>query len=99
MKKLWALMSAVLVSAYFPAGKVSAQQEQPMQYRFSKNAMQESMATPGARLNMTQEKPAGVPLPDFQSEKPLFAKWPTPMVKAGFLQIALDGSSPPASYD
>jgi hypothetical protein len=44
------------------------------------------------------DKPEGVKLPKFKGE-PLFDRWTTPMVKAGFLNLALDRSTRNGPYD
>jgi len=41
---------------------------------------------------VTYQRPQDVELPEFESREPLFYRWPTPMVKAGNLWIALDRS-------
>jgi len=50
-------------------------------------------------LELSDETPAGVNLPQFKTDKPYFAKWPTPMVEAGTLWIACDRSHKYGPYD
>lgn len=50
-------------------------------------------------LELSDEKPSEMNLPQFKSDKPYFAKWPTPMVEAGYLWIACDRSHKHGPYD
>ncbi len=53
----------------------------------------------GCSVEVSAQKPKRVKLPEFISDRALFAKWTTPMVKAGFLWIALDRSRKNGPYE
>lgn len=65
-------------------------QEQWLSYRATSEAQKVVGAGPGQVLEIAADKPAGVALPQLKGGKPLFAKWKTPMVPAGFLWVAMD---------
>ncbi len=48
---------------------------------------------------LSNNKPEGVELPEFESNSPLFGRWTTPMVKAGYLWVALDRAHDYGLYD
>jgi len=50
-------------------------------------------------LKLDVEKPSDMKPPEFKSDKPYFAKWPTPMVEAGHLGVACDRSHKHGPYD
>jgi len=50
-------------------------------------------------LELSTEQPTGVKLPQFKGQNQLFAKWLTPMVKSGWLWIALDRTHKQGPYD
>ena len=85
-----ALLLAVSASAI-------AQQVQWLRYR-EKDSRDRTVL---ARLMTTAqtETPRGVARPQFTSPRPLFAKWVTPMVPAGHVWLAFDGSTKDGPYD
>ncbi len=95
LRWLWAVLLVGVVAA--PAFGAD---EQWLQYR---SAREVSLPGDGVRSApvpaLTAEKPAGVSLPPFKDPTPLFVKWQTPMVKAGFLWIALDRSTKAGPYN
>jgi hypothetical protein len=90
---------AVGIGLLILVSKVPAQQEQWLQYHTSREAGQILGGTGSRSLDSTTEKPAGVKLPQFKGDKQLFAKWLTPMVKDGYLWIALDQTHKQGPYD
>ena len=54
---------------------------------------------PWKPLVLRHVKPEGVEMPSLQGARPLFAKWPTPMVKRGYLWVALDQEGDGKTYD
>ena len=75
-------------------------QKQPLQYQFQLAARRTMLEVMGSRsLGLTEKVPMGIQLPQFQSDKPLFARWTSPMVKNGHLPIALDRTQDRGPYD
>lgn len=81
------------------AAQAPAQQEQWLQYHSSREAGQIFGEAVSHRMQLSYEHPADVKLPQFKSKNPLFAKWTTPMVKSGFLWVALDRTHEQGPYD
>lgn len=83
------------------ASTIRAQDEQWLQYKCEREAERiigyADMRS--SNLELSPVKPPDVKLPQFKTEKPLFAKWTTPMVKSGFLWVALDRTSESGKYD
>ncbi|MBN1359278.1 MAG: hypothetical protein JW993_01745 [Sedimentisphaerales bacterium] len=79
-------LATILVSTV----PVRAQGEQWLQYRSAREATQIAGALSTLTLDLRDEAPAGVALPQLKGQDPVFAKWPTPMVEAGGLWMALD---------
>lgn len=80
---------AITIATTLAAG----QDVQWLQYRSVREA---SSAIRDIRLQSLApvgEKPAGVTLPEFTGSEQVFAKWSTPMVKAGYLWMAVDGTN------
>jgi hypothetical protein len=50
-------------------------------------------------MELSTDQPTGLKLPQFKGKSQLFGKWPTPMVKSGFLWIALDRTHEQGPYD
>lgn len=95
MKREMYILLTVGISLLVLASTVAAQDEQWLQYKCEREAERivgyGDMRT--LSLEVSTDKPPGVNLPQFKAENPLFAKWSTPMVKSGFLWIALDRTS------
>ena len=87
-----------LIMAFLPL-VAGAQDEQWLQYRSSREAMQIIGGVRGLILEVTSEEPQGVELPEFKCDAPFFARWSTAMVKAGGLWIAFDRASAYGQYD
>jgi hypothetical protein len=96
LRREWATWVCVAVSC----GICMGQQQQWLQYR---SAREVSLLGGGSRevslRPISEQAPAGVAMPQFKGTTPLFAQWQTPMVKAGFLWIALDRSSKTGPYN
>jgi hypothetical protein len=76
-----------------------AQQEQWLQYHSSREAGQLLGQAGSQTLQLSAEQPADVKLPQFKDKNQFFAKWTTPMVKSGFLWVALDRTQKQGPYD
>jgi hypothetical protein len=82
------------------ATAAQAQETQWLQYRSAKEPHQFLGGAVGAtELKVETEPPAGVKVLKFASDRPLFAKWITPMAPAGYLWLALDQSGMEGAYD
>jgi hypothetical protein len=79
--------------------QVPAQQAQWLQYHSSHEASQVLGQVGSQTMELSTQQPAGVKLPQFKGQDQLFAKWPTPMVKSGWLWIALDRTHEQGPYD
>jgi len=87
---------AVGICLLILVSQVPAQQEQWLQYHFSREALGQAGSQ---TIQLNAEQPADVKLPQFKGNSQLFGKWPTPMVKSGFLWIALDRTHKQGPYD
>jgi hypothetical protein len=76
-----------------------AADEQWLQYHSARQVSLTGFSSNQKSLSLTTEKPAGVELPKFKSSSPLFTKWSSPMVKGGFLWVALDTTAKNGIYD
>ena len=99
MRKRTYIQLVVGIGLLILVSQVWAQQEQWLQYHSSRETAQIFGGVGLQRLEISTEQPAGVNLPQFKGKKQLFAKWSTPMVKDGYLWIALDRSHKQGPYD
>jgi hypothetical protein len=99
MRRSTYLQLAVGISLLILVSQVPAQQEQWLQYHNSREASQISGQVGFHMIELSTRQPADVKLPQFKGKNQLFAKWPTPMVKSGFLWIALDRIHEQGPYD
>ncbi|MBM4027562.1 MAG: hypothetical protein FJ280_19480, partial [Planctomycetes bacterium] len=76
-----------------------AQNEQWLQYRSAVEARQIVMDIGYQYLQPSSAKPAGVELPAFTSDQPLFLEWKTSMAASGTIWLAFDKSKPNGQYD
>ena len=90
---------AVGIGLLILVSKVSAQDEQWLQYHSSREADQILGEVGSQTMELSTEQPAGVKLPQFKGQNQLFAKWSTPMVKNGWLWMALDRTHEQGPYD
>ncbi len=81
-------------------GICAGQGEQWLQYRSARDV---AIVGDGLRFipltPFDSNRPTDVPMPQFKHASPLFAKWKTPMVKAGFLWIGMDRSTKAGPYN
>jgi len=70
-----------------------------LQYRSANEARQMIPDIGYQYVEPSSTKPEGVKLPAFQSDRPLFRDWKTPMVAAGRIWMAFDRSNPTGEYD
>ena len=89
----------VIISLVFLTTCVYAQEQQWLQYHSAREVRLIGFSSGLSNLEVTTEKPAGVELPQFKSDEPIFAKWSTPMVEKGCLWIALDKTHKQGLYD
>jgi len=99
MKQGIYIQLAVGISLFVLVSQISAQQEQWLQYHCSREAGQILGEVRSQRIELSTDQPAGVKLPQFKGQKQFFVKWSTPMVKSGFLWIALDRIHEQGPYD
>jgi len=78
---------------------VAVEEEQWLQYRWARDSRRIIRDMGREVLDMTEDKPAGVELPELVGATPLFGFWRTPMVSAGRLWIAVDNSKKYGPYD
>jgi len=81
---------AVGIGLLILVSQAPAQQEQWLQYHSSREAGQIFGQVGSQRIATSFEQPAGVNMPQFKGHRQFFGKWRTPMVKSGYLLIALD---------
>ena len=93
MKKILCLMVVTSLAIGLFVSLAEAQDRQLLEYRSASEAWRTIGSLSSKYLKATQERPQDVELPEFESREPLFYRWPTPMVKAGGLWLALDRSS------
>jgi hypothetical protein len=95
-KGVWIWMLCLLL---LPALAVHAQEEQWLQYRHTREASEITGEYCSQTVKIIKTKPVDVSLPKFINEKPVFAKWNTPMVETGFVWIALDRTNASGRYN
>jgi hypothetical protein len=78
---------------------VHAQDDQWLQYRCSQDASAMVGGMGRAEIKVSTTAPPDLSVPKFKDPKPLYGKWTTPMVKAGFLWLAFDRSTSKGPYD
>ena len=76
-----------------------AQDEQWLQYHCQREADKIVGDIASTSPTVAQDKPPGVELPEFATDRQFFAQWATPMVESGVLQIALDQSPESGLWD
>ena len=92
-------VASTVVSVALAATIAHAQGEQWLNYHKSPQTPEMLGWAGGSPLAALAEQPEGVDLPEFKAEDPLFAKWSTPMVPAGYLLLAFDRSKAAGQYD
>ncbi len=99
MRKRIYIRLAVGIGLLILVSQVSAQDEQWLQYHSSREAGRIFGEVRSQTMELSTQQPAGVKLPQFKGQNQLFAKWPTPMVKSGYLWIVLDRTHKQGPYD
>jgi len=96
-KRIFAVLAGVL---FFWVGSVASQQVASLQYFSDLAARRDLLSIVGYRsLPVSEQKPQDVQFPEFGSQSPLFSQWASPLVKNGYLPIALDQSRENGIYD
>ncbi|NQT01500.1 MAG: hypothetical protein HQ580_05730 [Planctomycetes bacterium] len=93
------LWLTVVISLYALAMVAEAQEEQWLRYRSAREARQILGNIGLQQVELSNDRPAGVELPKFMAESPLFGRLFTPMVKSGHIWITLDRSYKDGLYD
>jgi hypothetical protein len=93
MKKILCLMVVTSLATGLFVSPAEAQERQLLEYRSAREAWRTIGSLSRKYLEVIYKRPQDVELPELESRDPLFYRWPTPMVKAGGLWIALDRSS------
>lgn len=99
MTKKTHIWFTVIISLVVLTVGAKAQDEQWLQYHSAREVRLVGFGSSSQNLEIITEKPAGVELPQFKSEDPVFAKWSSPMVQNGHLWIALDRTHKNGMYD
>jgi hypothetical protein len=81
------------------AAAAGAQEAQRLQYGTDGHLERSIGVYSEVRVRAEPSPPAGLALPRFAGDRPLFAKWITPRVPAGHLWLALDQSGKQGAYD
>jgi hypothetical protein len=98
MKSRYCVVSILLLNA-FCLPFVYAQEEQWLQYRHSREAQEILRQFGSQMLVLVTSRPQEVNLPELADKDPIFAKWATPMVQAGYVWLLLAKSSPQGIHD
>jgi len=97
-KKTYILLT-VWTGLFVLTAMAAGQEEQWLQYHSERDAHRIMPEMGSVSQNATTERPPGVNLPEFKTQKPFFVWWSTPMVSSGGLWIALDRTSEPGKLD
>ncbi len=99
MRRTAQLFTSIVVTTFLWQPVARPQDQQWLQYR-SAGAAREIVPDMGNQdLEPSPAKPPGVKLPQFQSGRPLFLVWRTPMVASGRISMAFDQSNTGGPYD
>ena len=93
------LWLAVGISLYTLAVAAEAKEEQWLRYRSAREARQILGNIGLQQVELSNDRPVGVKLPQFEAESPLFGKLFTPMIESGQIWISLDRSQKDGPYD
>ena len=93
------LFYLILTALFFIPSKSIAQDEQWLQYHSAREVSLVGFSANTKLIEVIEEKPADVKMPEFKGKNQVFAKWQTPMVESGFLWIALDKTKENAMHD
>ena len=81
------------------ASTARSQDQQPLQYRFHRDAKDIVNPIGSVVPKMTTDKPQDTNLPEFKGQTQFFTQWSTPMVPSGSLLIALDKTNDQGRWD
>jgi hypothetical protein len=90
MGKKTSILLASWIGLFVLIATIEAQNEQWLQYHSAREAHRIMPGMGSSRQEATTQKPQGVNMPRFKTQKPIFVRWSTPMVEDGGLWIALD---------
>ncbi|MHC4533542.1 MAG: hypothetical protein ACYS6K_06285 [Planctomycetota bacterium] len=93
------LWLSVVIGLYSLAMVAEAQEEQWLRYRSAREARQILGNIGLQQVELSNDRPVGVELPQFKAEHPLFGKLFTPMVESGHIWILLGRSHKNGLYD
>ena len=93
------LATVAVFSTIFLLPVAEAEELQWLAYRSAREASGVVGDMRWHSLDLTDEKPDGVELPQFQNESLLFARWSTPMAQRGYLHISMDRTDKYGPYD
>jgi hypothetical protein len=93
---IWAVVGLIL-STLGVTGQASEQQW--LRYRSGRDVRQILGNIGSQQIELSEERPTGVGLPEFEASNPLFGQWTTPMVESGHIWISLDRSEKDGPYD
>lgn len=93
MGKKTRILLTVCIGLFILPPLAEAQEEQWLQYHSEREAHRIMPEMGSVSQGASTEKPPGVNLPEFKTEKPLFVWWSTPMVDSNGLWIAVDRTS------
>ncbi|HUV64565.1 MAG TPA: hypothetical protein VMW24_11750 [Sedimentisphaerales bacterium] len=93
------IILAMAIGLLVTTSQTLAQDEQWLQYHSARELGLLGGGMQPQPLELNTEKPPGVELPQFKLETPFFARWSTPMVKSGYLWVALDREHKQGPYD
>jgi len=99
MKAATQVLALVVIILSLPVSAARPQDQQWLQYRLANEARQ-IVGDMGYQLTEpSPAKPPSIKLPQFQSGRPLFLVWRTPMVASGKIWMAFDQSNTKGGYD
>jgi hypothetical protein len=93
------ILLTVGISLLVLTSSAGAQDEQWLQYHSEREAQRIIGSMGTLYRGVSTYKPADVKLPQFKTSQQFFAEWWTPMIKSGWLWIALDRSSEQGKWD
>ncbi len=92
MGKISSVLLTIGIGLLIFTSAIQAQDEQWLQYHCQREAQRIVGNMGSATPEITTDKPQGVELPRFKSQRQFFTQWLTPMVPSGKLHIALDAT-------
>ncbi len=99
MRKKARLLLALWFVLFAFSVTIKAQDEQWLQYHSAREAHRIMPGMGSSRQEATAKKPQGVNLPTFNTQTPMFVRWPAPMAQDGGLWVALDRTNKQGKLD